>query len=71
MLTTHVSHLLQLMKIRAVVAKRTVVEEMSGADEPAEFQGACTYCAGFVLVVWCYVCDVVRVLRRMVVLGLY
>jgi hypothetical protein len=35
-----------------VVAKRTVVEEMSGADEPAEFQGtfACTVdlveCAG-------------------------
>jgi hypothetical protein len=27
------------MAIRAVVAKRTVVEEMSGADEPAEFQG--------------------------------
>jgi hypothetical protein len=38
-LTTPVSHLWQLMRIRAVVAKRTVVEEMSGADEPAEFQG--------------------------------
>ncbi len=30
---------IQVMRIRQVVAARTVVQEMSGEDEPAEFQG--------------------------------
>jgi hypothetical protein len=43
------------MAIRAVVAKRTVVVEMSGADEPAEFQGTFSMlcCTSVELSVWC------------------
>lgn len=46
------------MHIRQVVSARTVVEVMSGAAEPEEFQGQ--FCAGctqsfdiYVVVAWC------------------